>query len=249
MGDENRAGSRLADRLGSLIDLAPVERAALESLEHRERAVKRGVVLLRERDVQSDLYVVRDGMMMSYVLLQDGSRQILRFLFPGDMISMSALVYRRATESVSALADSVVSPVERSAIAALLSDHPRLAGLLIASNKIERVALTDRLAALGRSSAKARIAGLLLELRNRVRETDKAIGATFRLGLTQEEIGDATGLTAVHVNRMMRQLVEDGLIGRGNGTVTLYDEELMARVANHIDRYQNIDLGWLPAPR
>ena len=51
---------------------------------------------------------------------------------------------------------------------------------------------------------------------------DKAIGSEFVLGLTQEEIGDATGLTAVHVNRMLRQLEDDRLIAREGGRVTVH---------------------------
>ncbi|MDP1109108.1 hypothetical protein, partial [Klebsiella pneumoniae] len=79
----------------------------------------------------------------------------------------------------------------------LTAAHPRVAGLIYIVSQIERVSLTDRLASLGRTSAKARVGALLLELRNRQRTTDKSIVDEFTLGLTQEEIGDATGLTAV----------------------------------------------------
>jgi CRP-like cAMP-binding protein len=114
--------------------------------------------------------------------------------------------------------------------------------------QIERVALTDRLAALGRTSAKARVAALLLELRNRLRATDKTIANAFALGLTQEEIGDATGLTAVHVNRMLRQLEEEGMIARDSGKVTLLDERGLGRAANYVNRFERLDLSWLPKP-
>ena len=130
-----------------------------------------------------------------------------------------------------------------------MRDHPRLSALILVYCQIERVALTDRLAALGRTSAKVRVAALLLELRNRLRATDTSIANVFALVLTQEEIGDATGLTAVHVNRMLRQIEEDGLISREAGRVTLIDERALARAANYVDRYQGLDLSWLPAPR
>ena len=147
---------------------------------------------------------------------------------------------------MAALSDCVVCPFEREALAALLVDHPRLAALLLVYNQTERVALTDRLAALGRTSAKARVAATLLEIRNRMRAANNAISDTFTLGLTQEEIGDANGLTAVHVNRMLRQLEEEGLIARDNGRVTFRDEARLARAANFVDRYQGLDLSWLP---
>ncbi|MFA6046857.1 MAG: helix-turn-helix domain-containing protein, partial [Phycisphaerales bacterium] len=60
------------------------------------------------------------------------------------------------------------------------------------------------------------------------------------------EIGDATGLTAVHVNRMLRQLEDDRLISREGGKVKFADEKALTRAANYVDRYENLDLSWLP---
>lgn len=241
------SGSCFAERLGDLIDLTPAEQAALSKLEERERPVRRGATIQRENDRAGELFIIRKGMMMTSMMLDDGSRQILRFLFPGDMVALSSLVYRDSTETLSALSDCVVCPFERQALTSVIAKHPRLAALLLVYSQIERVALTDRLAALGRTSAKARVAAVLIELRNRLRVMDKSVEDRFALGLTQEEIGDATGLTAVHVNRMLRQLEESGLIARENGFVSFTDERALLRAANHVDRYAGIDLSWLPA--
>ena len=241
--------SHLAERLGELIDLSASERAALDTLEHRERTLRRGAVLLREKDKSSELFVVRRGTLMSYVLLPDGSRQILRFLYRGDLIAMAGLVYRSSPETVMALTESAVAPLERAAVATLSVAHPRLAALLIAVDQIERVALTDRLAGLGRTSAQARIAAVLLDIRDRLRRSGEAVEHGFALPLTQEEIGDASGLTAVHVNRMLRQLEDGGLIARTGGRVVLTDEARLARTANYVDRLARVDLSWLaPIP-
>jgi CRP/FNR family transcriptional regulator len=241
--------SCFAERLGELIELSPAERRTLEHLEARERNYKRGEVLVRENDRAYELFILGRGMMMSYVLLPDGSRQILRFLFPGDMLGISSLVYQDAPEAIGALTDCTVCPFERAALSKMIVDHPRLAALILVYNQIERTALTDRLAALGRTSAKARVAAILLEIRNRRRPLDKHRSDSFSLGLTQEEIGDATGLTAVHVNRMLRQLEEEGLITRENGRVTFVNEQVLTRTANYTDRYEKVDLSWLPEPR
>ncbi|WP_294076151.1 Crp/Fnr family transcriptional regulator [Sphingomonas sp.] len=243
------SGSCFAEVLGELIELTSTERSALEQLEERQRHIRRGAILQRENEPGDELYILRKGLMMSYVLLDDGSRQILRFLFPGDMLGVSTIIYRESPETLCALSDCVVCPFDRNAFAQLLTAHPRLSALILVFSQIERVALTDRLAALGRTSAKARVAALLLDLRNRLRSTDKSIDKVFALGLTQEEIGDATGLTAVHVNRMLRQLEEEKLIARESGRVTLIDARALARAANYVNRYESLDLSWLPAPR
>ncbi|MEO7170890.1 MAG: Crp/Fnr family transcriptional regulator [Sphingomonas sp.] len=243
------SGSCFADVLGERVGLTLAERAALERLEERQRHIRRGAILLRENEAAGELFILRKGLMMSYVLLDDGSRQILRLLFPGDMLGISSMIYRESPETLCALSDCVVCPFDYATFSELLGAHPRLAALVLVFNQIERVALTDRLAALGRTSAKTRVAALLLDLRNRLRATDKSIDTAYPLGLTQEEIGDATGLTAVHVNRMLRQLEDEGMIARGSGRVTLVDERALARAANYVDRYERLDLSWLPAAR
>lgn len=240
-------GSCFADRLGGFVALTESETAALAKLEERERSFRRGATVRREHDRTGEMFVLRKGMMMSSMLLDDGSRQILRFLFPGDLIGLAGLAYRDAPETINALSDGVVCPFERTAFAEVLAAHPRLAALVIVDGQIERAALADRLAALGRTSAKARVAAVLLDLRNRLRMGDGSIGDTFVLRLTQEEIGDATGLTAVHVNRMLRQLEADGLIARGNGHIRFRNERVLMREANYVDRYEKLDLSWLPA--
>ncbi|MDQ2764099.1 MAG: Crp/Fnr family transcriptional regulator [Pseudomonadota bacterium] len=232
-----------------MVALTPSEHFALERLEERERSLRRGGTLVRENDPTGEMFVLCKGTMMTSVLLDNGSRQILRFLFPGDMLAVSSLVYRKAPETITALTDCVVCPFERSAMSKVLSDHPRIAALIMVYNQIERAALTDRLAALGRTPAKARVAAILMEMRNRLRMMDKAIGTSFVLGLTQEEIGDATGLTAVHVNRMLRQLEEEKLIAREGGRIAFTNEQALSRAANYVDRYANLDLGWLPESR
>lgn len=243
------SGGCFAERLNDFVTLTDRERLALDRLRDRERTVKRGAVVFRENDQECELFVVESGVLMSYVVLDNGSRQILRFLFAGDLGGVSTLIYRACPESVEAVTDAVVCTVERGAFTRLFEEAPRLTALILAVDQVNRVALTDRLAGLGRSSAKARVAAILIELRDQFRRTDSTIAATFTPGLTQEEIGDATGLTAVHVNRMLRQLEEDGLIAREGGKVTFVDEPTLRRAANYTDRYGDLDLSWLPPSR
>jgi CRP-like cAMP-binding protein len=238
--------SCFADRLGEWIALTGAERIALGRLEERERRIRRGATLVRENDRLGELFVLKQGMMMSYVLLDDGSRQILRFMFPGDVLSMSSLTYRCSPETITAMAECVVAPFDRAQLAEIMVAHPRLGAAILAVSQMERVVCTDRLAAIGRTSAKARVAALLLELRDRLREGAPE-SASFVPGVTQEEIGDATGLTAVHVNRMLRQLEEEQLIAREHGRFTLLDEAKLKRAASYVDRYAGLDLDWLPA--
>lgn len=252
-----RAGSRrvlmtrscFAERLERYLPLTEREAHALASLEDHQRELARGTTIVRENDATDDIYVIRHGWVMSYVILDDGSRQILRLHFPGDMIGMSSTAFAEAPETLVTLSEATICPFDKSALRTIFDEHPRLAALFHIVAQAERVSLTDRLASLGRTSAKARVAALLVDVLVRLRFLNTKIVDTIPLKLTQEEIGDATGLTAVHVNRMMRALSEERLIARRDGHVRILNEGALAHTANYVNRYAELDLRWLPKPR
>lgn len=241
--------SCLVERLGHYLKLTSSEQAALAQLEGQERVYRRGALIRREHDRAQELYVVDSGWVLSFVLLDDGSRQILRLHLPGDMVGLSCAAFNEATESLVALTDVKLRPVEKAALKRLFVDHPRLGALLFLIAQAEKVSLSDRLASLGRTSAKARVAALILDTVFRLRVMKADLGDSFAFPLTQEEIGDATGLTAVHVNRMIRALVEEGLIARNANQLTIRNEERLIEVANYINRYAELDTEWLPLPK
>ena len=240
-------GSCFAERLKKHIKLTPAEEQALARLEENLRKVKRGTTIQRANDAVTELFVLREGRVMSFVILPDGSRQILRVFFPGDFIGSATTVYRRAPESLVALSDAVLCPFDKHALRTLLEEHPRVAALMFVLAQTERVSLTDRLASLGRTSAKARVAAFLLDMIDRLRLMNDDITDSFDLKLTQEEIGDAIGLTSVHVNRMVRQMESEALISRANGLIKLLDEDRLREIGHYTNRHKDLDLDWLPA--
>jgi CRP-like cAMP-binding protein len=235
--------------LAHYVALTPGEHDALIALEEQERHCRRGAVIRREHDEARDLFIVRSGWLYSSVLLQSGMRQIMRLHFPGDLIGWSNLAFSASSDSIVAVTDAVLCPVDKSKLGTIFQEQPRLAALLFTLTIAERVALADRLASVGRTSARSRVASILCEIAARLRVMEGASLKEFQIPLTQEDIGDATGLTAVHVNRMMRGLVDDGLIQRSGSNVRLLDEERLAREANFTDRYAAIDTSWLPPSR
>jgi CRP-like cAMP-binding protein len=241
------SSSCFAERLAKQTPLSDKEINALTRLEENQRKVRKGAMIQRVNDMVTELFVLREGRVMSFVIMPDGSRQILRIYFPGDFIGSASTAYGKAPESLMAIEDVVVCPFDKHALRELLQEHPRVAALLFILSNAERAALTDRLAALGRSSAKARVASFLLDIFDRLRVTDDAIIDSFDLRLTQEEIGDAMGLTSVHVNRMVRQLEQEGLIARSNGRITLLDIPRLGEVGHYTNRHKDLDLDWLPA--
>ena len=241
-------GNCVAERLSHHVRLSAGERDALERLEEQQRGYRRGAVVIGENDPARELFVVRSGWLHSSVVLGNGSRQIMRFQFQADMLGLPLLAFAESPETVTAVTDVVLCPFSRERLSALIADHPRLAALILALAVADRVSLADRLASIGRTSARARIASLLCELFGRLRLIGAAEDGAIQLPLTQEDIGDATGLTAVHVNRMMRALAEDGMIERSGNQLRILDEARLCAEANFSDRTA-IDSGWLPPAR
>lgn len=237
----------LADRFSHYIALTDDERAALEPAEADRRLVRRGATILEEGARSQEIYVVQKGWLQSSVLLGNGGRQIMRVCLPGDIFGLSALAYDEATETVTALTEATLCLFSRERLSALFRDHPRLAALLFAMTTAERVGLADRLASIGRTPARARVASLLCDIFTRLRLSDPDTDSVH-VPLTQEEIGDATGLTSVHVNRMVRGLVDDGIIERQGNVLRLLDSQRLMDEANYTNRLA-LSTGWLPDPR
>ena len=241
-------GSCLAERLGHYIALTGAERLALSELEDQPRAVRRGTVIVEEGEPSSDLFIVQKGWLQSSVFLGNGGRQIMRIGLPGDVLGLPALAFEEAPETITVLSDTIVCPFGRERLAGLFGAHPRLAALLFALTVAERTAMADRLASVGRTPARARVASLLCDIFARLRLAGGSAADMVHVPLTQEEIGDATGLTAVHVNRMIRFLVEENIIERSGNSMRLLDEARLAEEANFTGRLE-ISTAWLPPPR
>jgi CRP/FNR family transcriptional regulator len=241
-------GSCLAERLGQHVRLSSAEQEALDRLEEQERTFRRGSIVIGENDSARELFVVREGWLHSSVVLGSGSRQIMRFHFRGDILGLPLLAFRHSPETLTAVTDVTLCPFGRDRLAALIAEHPRIGAMLLSLAVAGRVSLADRLASIGRTSARARVSVLLCEIYRRLRLLGQARDGSIQLPLTQEDIGDATGLTAVHVNRMMRALVEDGLIDRNGPQLRVLDEGRLCVEANYVDRTE-IETSWLPPPK
>jgi CRP-like cAMP-binding protein len=237
--------SCLAERLSHYIRLSASEKAALDRLEEHDRPYRRGAVVISENEAPRELFIVRSGWLHSSVVLGNGSRQIMRFQFRGDMIGLPLLAFSDSPETVTAVTDVILCPFGRERLVQLMAEHPRLSALILALTVAERVSLADRLASIGRTSARARVSALICEIYARLRILGLSDGGVLQLPLTQEDIGDATGLTAVHVNRMMRGLAEDGLIDRNGSHLRVVDEKRLCAEASFVDR-NALETGWLP---
>ena len=179
-----------------------------------DRAIKAGNDLFRPGEPCDAIYALVEGWIFLHSLLEDGRRQILHFALPGAVLGLYPARVTIATYGAQALTDAVVCVIPHQNLGRLSKEHPEIWMQLAAIVSHDRNLAYDHLSSIGRRSARERVARLLLELfaRYRMQWPGHRVGE-MHLPLTQEHIGDATGLTGVHVNRVLGSLRKDGIVG------------------------------------
>ncbi len=181
------------------------DHATIEHYKSATREVRAGSDLFRSGEPCDGIYSLIDGCMFLYDLFEDGRRQILHFAVPGAVLGRYP--DRTAVYNAQALTDAVVCLIPHGSLSRLFEERPDAGLRLTLRVWQERNLAYDHLSTIGRRSARERIARLLLELfiRYRMRWPGHRI-EEMHLPLTQEHVGDATGLSNVHVNRVLRDM-------------------------------------------
>lgn len=234
-------------RLTEFLDLTAPEMDAIIGSAGPPIRVPRGGMLRREGDRVDGIYLLHEGWMGASMLLRDGGRQLVKIHLPGDLLGTPSLCLTTAGETLAALTDSVARLIPLAAFGRLFEEHSRVAACLMLSVQKERLALIDLLASVGRSSAIERCAAMLLDLHDRLEAIGQLHDASFDFPLTQEQVGDLLGLTSVHVNRVLRELGQQGCIARTPRRMTLTDVDALRRLSPYGRRRFVRDPGWIPA--
>jgi CRP-like cAMP-binding protein len=181
---------------------------------------------------EARLHIVLGGWASRQRVLRDGRRLILDFAVPGDGFGREGPAEGPCREKIVAL--TPVDTVDAEALLVLAEQsgpQSALARALEAMRREDRTRMLDHMVRLGRLTAVEKLAHFLLEMQRRTVPPDAASPRGFRLPLTQEAIGDALGLSVVHVNRVLRQLRLDGLIATREGLVWVLEPDKLAALA------------------
>lgn len=211
------------DRLNSRSVLTSEEQQAILDLPWRAEQVEahRDFVRLGQRIEHA--CCVGTGLVGRFDQNANGGRQITAIHVPGDMPDLHSVVQPQATSALQALSAATILRVPHSAIRAATAQHHALAEALWRDCMVDSAILAQWVVNVGRRDAKARIAHLLCELAVRLRGPETNGPFSFLLPITQGQLADATGLTVVHVNRVLRTLREDRLVDTHHGQVHVLD--------------------------
>lgn len=196
--------------------LRPLEqkqRAYMTDFKDGEVRCERGDTILCEGDHARSLYTVLEGVLIRYRSLEDGRRQIVNFMFPGDLVGLQGAFDEPASHTVEALIPARMCVFPRSDFTSLIKEHPRLGYDLTWLAAKEETELEGHIVSLGQRSAKERVVYLATWLLDRALATGIADeGNKLSIPVTQSQIADMLGLSLVHTNRTIRALDREGLV-------------------------------------
>jgi len=231
------AHTPLAKKLGTCVALSGVGFRALESLNKRNRTFVAGRDLVHEGQSDQAAYLLNSGWAWSYKLLQDGQRQIVNFHVPGDFLGLSSVLLHMSDKGIEPITDIKVTEVHVSDLLEVFTHSPQLALALFWAASRDEAVVVEHLVNVGRRNAKERTAHFLLELGARLELVGMGSKAGYACPLTQDLLADALGLSAVHVNRVLRHLRETGMMTFRDGSVTFDDYDRLAEFAGFDSTY------------
>jgi CRP-like cAMP-binding protein len=215
--------SPLTRKLSAFVALSDVDLATLARFYRRRRTFAQGHELTHEGQANASAFVLARGWACSYKITPDGERQIVDFQVPGDFLGLRSILFRTSDHSIDAVTPIEATEVLASDLFDAFAEAPRLATAVLWAVSRDEAMVVQHLVNLGRRTAEARTAHLLLELGTRLGLVGLADADGFDCPLTQYHLADALGLSAVHVNRVLRHLREEGLVTFRAGRVVFDD--------------------------
>src|SRR5829696_9602803 len=193
--------------------------------------------LIREGDRPDEVHLILEGFACRYKTLADGQRQIMAFLVPGDICDLHVAILGAMDHGIGTLSACTVAFIPQTTVALLTEKHPAIIRALWWNTLVDEGILREWLVSMGRRPADKQMAHLFCELLVRLETVGLTDGNGFDFPLTQEELGDTLGVSTVHVNRMLQELRDYGLITLKGKTLTIPDFERLSEFADFDPNY------------
>ncbi|MCB8838695.1 Crp/Fnr family transcriptional regulator [Aurantimonas sp. VKM B-3413] len=238
--DERAPLGILVRRLERASRLDEVEAEALLALPHTVRDVSSGAVIGHVGERPGHCCLIAEGFLCRDQSTSDGRRQILSFYIPGDIPDLQTLHLKTLDHNVVALTDARVIFIAHDVLTALCRERPVIGEALWRETLIDAAITRSWITMIGRNSARVRVAHLICELALRLDVVDMAEAMEFKMPITQQEVGDALGLSIVSVNRALQDLRSQKLISLKRRVLTVHDWDRMKRVGQFDPLYLHL---------
>ena len=232
----------LLRKLEAFGPLPAEDKLLLDAAIGQPRSIPADRDLIHEGDTPRDVRLIVEGFACRYKLLKDGSRQIVAFLVPGDFCDLHVFILKAMDHSISTLSPAQVVDIPRGRVLEL-TERPAIGRALWWVTLVDEAVLREWLLNNGQREAEERIAHLLCELHSRLKIVGLADGGKFSLPITQAEIGDSLGLSAIHVNRSLQVLRAQDLISLRYRELVIHDPDRLRAFAGFTPNYLHLSGG------
>ena len=213
------------------IPMTGEEVAFMQTFKSGELTVDPGTKILMEGSSSPHLFTVLKGMGIRYKTLENGRRQVINFLFPGDFTGLQAGLMGEMKHSVAATTPMTLCVFKRDDIWNLFRNHPSRAYDLTWIAAVEEHFLGETIATLGQRDAGQRIAWALVRIHERLRAVGLGTVDGVPLPFRQQDLADALGLSVVHTNKTLKVLREKRLARWSDGELRIPDLGALAALA------------------
>ncbi len=200
------------------------------SLRSSQVTLKAGEYLYYEGDIPEKAYTLYQGWVILFKNLEEGERQILRFALAGDLICFTTK-NKALDHSAIALTDITLCAFPLEGFKNTIKELPELSIAISSMSDITMKRCYATLTTIANHDAEAKVAFLILSLYIRLYSLQENQSDNVFFPITQDDIGDALGLTSIHVNRVLKRLREKGLIELKNKSLHIFDQGSLAKVA------------------
>jgi CRP-like cAMP-binding protein len=221
--------------------LADDERLALQAAADGEYVVPAGGDFVREGERPAHSTLVTSGLSIRYRLMPEGERQITAIHVPGDFVDLHSLLLRKMDHAVGALSTCTIVTFPHERLVRITEQYPHLTRLLWLLTVLDAAIHREWIVAMGRRTALQQLAHLICELHARLAAIGLAGDGPFSLPATQADLGDALGLSTVHVNRVLQQLRAERLVSWQGHTVEILDPERLRELASFDEDYLHLE--------
>ena len=234
---------RVLRRLEARGPLSEEDRAAVLGLPFTPRTLEPAAYLVREGEVPENCAILLSGFAYRHKVTGEGERQIMSIHMPGEFLDLQNSLLEVADHNVQALTRCEVATVSVAALLKLAHEHPKVGRAMWIETLIDAAIFREWIVNVGRRDSISRISHLLCEFALRLEAAGLASDHRYEMPMTQEQIADCTGLTPVHVNRVLKELGRMGLIEREKRAVSIVQWDRLMQIGDFNTRYLHLENG------
>ena len=229
--------NRFIDKLCLFAPLHKADVAALTRATANARWVGPRHDLIREGDRPGAVFVILEGWACRYKILPSGTRQVLAHLMPGDSCDLHIGLLAEMDHSIQTITRASVATIDRVEMDVIIEQHPGIAKAMYIGQLIDEGIMRAWITSMGRRASVERVAHLMCELYLRARNIGLTQETHLEVPLSQSMLADSLGMTAVHLNRVLKKLRLDNAMTFKRGSLTITDPDKLAKIAGFDESY------------